>query len=42
MKKLEENLLSLIIGKEHVWYILNILRPKIRRKILRKNRIITS
>jgi hypothetical protein len=37
VEELKEDLLILTPGEERAWYILNILRPKIRRKVLREN-----
>jgi hypothetical protein len=42
IKELKEDLLVLTPGEERAWCILNALRPKIRRKVLRENQIITS
>jgi hypothetical protein len=42
VEELEEDLLDLTPGEERAWRMLNILRPEIRREVLRENRTITS
>ena len=42
VEELEEDLLDLTPVEERAWRMLNILRPEIRREVLRENRTITS
>ena len=42
MKELEEDLLTLTPSEKRAWRMLNTLRPKIRREVLRENKVITS
>ena len=42
VEELKKDLLILTSSEERVWRMLNALRPEIRRKVLRENRIITS
>jgi hypothetical protein len=42
VEELEEDLLALNASEERAWRMLNVLRPEIRREVLRENRTITS
>jgi len=42
VEELEEDLLTLTPSEERAWRMLNVLRPEIRREVLRENKVITS